>query len=134
MWERSGLHQLTGKIDTLEDATLLVKGCSLVFSILGVLMIIASIVVQDPWSWMVGFIWMVVAWLLKRFNSRLIAVLILSWLIVNAIRILYLAEDIPLLAILSGGLLLWLAVKAIKGTFKYHSFIKNTDTPERRLI
>jgi hypothetical protein len=110
-----------GKIETKEDAKKVIKHSSNAFLVLAVVQIVLGFI-ADAASIIDGIVYLILALLLKKFNSRVVAIILLSLSLVSAV-----ITGISKFAGSTGGQnILWalaialISIRAVKATFAYN--------------
>ena len=120
---------LSGKIETEEDALIMIQGASEGFLFIALLLCLASLFLGPDYL-IDGAAYMILGLLLWRFKSRIIAVLLI---LLSLLKVLVTIGDLPGA---SGGtkiflplIVLWVSIRAFKAASKLHELKKKPEKP-----
>ena len=122
--DKRGWSRWFSKIATRDDALRTIKDASNAFFILAGIQLVAALALQQYWNITDAAVLAILAFLLRRFASRLVAVALLVLALLEAG--VTVANRLGVMAqggrnLLLAAIVLWAAVRAVQATFKLHT-------------
>ena len=112
-------------IQTKEDAFKMINEAGILFFIVSIVQVLFSVLLDNKFLWIDAGLYLVFAFILKQFKSKIAAValcLLAALGFISSVLMKVGLIEIGGTNVILSALILWVAIRTVDGAFKYHKF------------